>query len=244
MPAERLVEWPGCDLGRWVLGSRRIEKMPIRFDKFAVKAQEAVQRAQAIAGQHGQQQLDPLHLMAPLLAEEQGIVRSLLGKLGANVEQLRQMVESELAHLPKVSGGDGQLYITAAANQVLEAAPNEAERMKDEYTSTEHLILALAKVESKVKELFRLNALGDDEILKALQSVRGGQRVSDPNPEEKYQALERYGRDLVALARQGKLDPVIGRDNEIRRVVQVLSRRTKNNPGVIGGPGVGETAHV
>ena len=218
--------------------------MAIRFDKFTVKAQEAVQRAQALAQEHGHQQLDPLHLLAALLAEEQGIVRALLNKVGANVSQLARMVTSELGHVPKVSGGDGQLHLSPAMNQVLEAAQDEARRMKDEYTSTEHIVLALAKVDSKAKEIFKLNAVSDSDLLQALQEVRGGQRVTDQNPEDKYQALQRYGRDLVEHAERGKLDPVIGRDQEIRRVVQVLSRRTKNNPVLIGEPGVGKTAIV
>jgi ATP-dependent Clp protease ATP-binding subunit ClpB len=218
--------------------------MAVRFDRFTVKAQEAVQRAQSVAQQHSHQQLDPLHLLQSLLAEEQGIVRGLLSKVGANIAQLTKMVESELRHIPKVSGSDGQLHMTSALNQVLEAAQDAARQMKDEYTSTEHLVLALVKVPSKAKEIFELNAVGEKDILEALQSLRSGQRVTDQNPEDKYEALKRFGRDLVDLAEQGKLDPVIGRDQEIRRVVQVLSRRTKNNPVLIGEPGVGKTAIV
>ncbi len=218
--------------------------MAVRFDKFTVKAQEAVQRAQGLATDRGHQQLDPLHLFAALLEEEQGIVRGLLGKVGANVGQLTKMVESELRHLPRVSGGDGQLHLSSSLNQVFDSAQEHARRMKDEFTSTEHLVLALAAVESKAKELLKLNAVDEADLVAALQSLRGGQRVTDQNPEDKYQALQRFGRDLVELAEQGKLDPVIGRDQEIRRVVQVLSRRTKNNPVLIGEPGVGKTAIV
>lgn len=218
--------------------------MAIRFDRFTVKAQEAVQRAQAVAQQNSHQQLDPLHLLAALLAEEQGIVRGLLGKVGSNVAQLAKMVESELRHLPKVSGGDGQLHLTPVLNQVFESAQEAARQMKDEYTSTEHLMLGLVKVPSKAAQIFELNAVREKDVLQALQELRGGQTVTDPNPEEKYEALKKFGRDLVDLAEQGKLDPVIGRDQEIRRVVQVLSRRTKNNPVLIGEPGVGKTAIV
>ncbi len=218
--------------------------MAVRFERFTVKAQEAVQRAQALALEHGHQQLEPLHLVAALLDEEQGIVRGVLAKLGANVGQLARMVKSELGHLPKVSGGDGQLHLTSSLNKVFETAQDEARRMKDEYTSTEHLLLAIAKTESKVKDLLHLNAIREADLLQALQEVRGGQRVTDQNPEDKMQALKRFGRDLVEQAEQGKLDPVIGRDTEIRRVVQVLSRRTKNNPVLIGEPGVGKTAIV
>jgi ATP-dependent Clp protease ATP-binding subunit ClpB len=218
--------------------------MAVRFEKFTVKAQEAVQHAQAFAQERGHQQLDPLHLVASLLAEEQGIVRGLLNKVGCNVAQLSKMVDSELGHIPKVTGGNDQLHLTSALNQVFEAAQEAARQMKDEYTSTEHLVLGLVRVPSKVKEIFDLNAVKEADILQALQDLRGGQRVTDQNPEDKYEALKRYGRDLVELAEQGKLDPVIGRDQEIRRVVQVLSRRTKNNPVLIGEPGVGKTAIV
>jgi ATP-dependent Clp protease ATP-binding subunit ClpB len=218
--------------------------MAVRFERFTVKAQEAVQHAQAIAQERGHQQFDPLHLVASLLAEEKGIVRGLLNKVGCNVAQLSKMVESEVRHIPKVTGGSDQLHLTSALNQVFEAAQEAARQMKDEYTSTEHLVLGLVRVPSKVKEIFDLNAVKEADILQALQDLRGGQRVTDQNPEDKYEALKRFGRDLVEAAEQGKLDPVIGRDQEIRRVVQVLSRRTKNNPVLIGEPGVGKTAIV
>ncbi len=218
--------------------------MPPRFDKYTVKAQEALQRAQALAQERGQQQLDPLHLLAALLQEDQGAVKPLLEKAGANVRRVEQMTQSELGHLPKISGGAGEVYLGKSLNEVFDLAQKEADRFKDDYVSTEHLLLALTKIDSKAKEVLELNAIRDGDILKALQAVRGGARVTDQNPEEKYQALERYGRDLVAMARKGKLDPVIGRDEEIRRVVQVLSRRTKNNPVLIGEPGVGKTAIV
>jgi ATP-dependent Clp protease ATP-binding subunit ClpB len=215
--------------------------MALRFDKFTVKAQEAVQRAQNLAHDQGNAQIEPLHLLASLLAETGGIVVPLLDRIGANRAQLDQIVEAEIGHLPSVSGGappqlDGQ---TA---KVLEAAQQEADSMKDDFVSVEHLLLALAKVDTKARGILKLNAVGEKEILQALQSVRGSSRVADANPEEKFQALEKYGIDLVERARQGKLDPVIGRDSEIRRVIQVLLRRTKNNPVLIGEPGVGKTA--
>ncbi len=218
--------------------------MAIRFDRFTVKAQEAVQRAQSLAQDQSHQQLDPLHLLAALLDEEQGIVRGLLGKVGANVPQLTRMVDSELRHIPTVKGADVQLHLSPSLNQVLESALDAAKQMKDEYVSTEHMVLALSRTPGKAKDLFELNAVRESDILQALQELRGGQQVTDQNPEDKYEALKRFGRDLVDLAEQGKLDPVIGRDQEIRRVVQVLSRRTKNNPVLIGEPGVGKTAIV
>ena len=218
--------------------------MSIRFDKFTVKAQEAVQRAHELAQERSHQLLDPLHLLAALLVEEQGIVRALLNKVQANVAQLTKMVESQLMDIPKVTGGNGQIHLSAATSRVLEVAQESARQMKDEYTSTEHLVLALVQVDSKAKEIFKLNSVSESDVLQTLKDLRGGQRVTDQNPEDKYQALQRYGRDLVELAEQGKLDPVIGRDQEIRRIVQILSRRTKNNPVLIGEPGVGKTAIV
>jgi len=216
----------------------------IRFDRFTVKAQEAVQRAQHLAQEHSHQLLEPLHLLAALLTEEQGIVRALLNKVGANVAQLTKTVESQLRDIPEVTGGDGQIHLGSAMSKVLEAAQESARQMKDEYTSTEHLVLALVQAESKAKEILEQSAVSESDVLQALEDLRGGQRVTDQNPEDKYQALQRYGSDLVGLAEQGKLDPVIGRDQEIRRIVQILARRTKNNPVLIGEPGVGKTAIV
>jgi ATP-dependent Clp protease ATP-binding subunit ClpB len=215
--------------------------MPLRFDKLTLKAQEAVTRAQGLAADRGHSQFDPLHLLAGLLAETDGIVRPVLDKVGVNRAQLDRMVESELGHFAKVSGGAGP-QAGQELNQVFDAAQREADAMKDEFVSTEHLLLALTKVESKARRVLKLNAITDKELLQVLQTVRGSGRVTDQNPEEKFQALQRYGIDLVERARQGKLDPVIGRDQEIRRVIQVLSRRTKNNPVLIGEPGVGKTA--
>jgi ATP-dependent Clp protease ATP-binding subunit ClpB len=212
------------------------------LDKFTIKAQEAVSAAQQLAQRHDHPEITPLHLLAALLAEEEGVVRPLLQKIGADLAQIQSIANSELERLPRATGT--QLGLSRALNDVFAQAQKEADRLKDEYISTEHLMLALAQVKSEAKELLSLNAVDHDTILNALREVRGSQRVTDQNPEAKYQALQRYGRDLVELARQGKIDPVIGRDEEIRRTMQVLSRRTKNNPVLIGEPGVGKTAIV
>ncbi len=216
--------------------------MAFRLDKFTIKAQEAVQRAQELAADQGQQQIDPLHLLAALLGEQEGIVQPLLEKIGVNRAQLDRIVESELSHLPKMSGAEVHPGISQALGQVLEAAQREAGTMKDDFVSTEHLLLALTKVDSKARNVLKLNAITEKQLLEAMKTVRGSSRVTDQAPEGKFQALHKYGIDLVERARQGKLDPVIGRDQEIRRVIQVLSRRTKNNPVLIGEPGVGKTA--
>jgi ATP-dependent Clp protease ATP-binding subunit ClpB len=218
--------------------------MAFRFDKLTVKSQEAVQQAQAEAENRAHQQLLPLHLLKALLTEEQGIVRPLLQKIGVKVAQLDSLVDSELNRLPKVSGGAGQVAASREVLQVFDAASRAADRMKDQFVSTEHLLLGLTSVEDTAKRLLSLNGVEENDILTALQAVRGSQQVTDQSPEDKYQALEKYGKDLVELARQGKIDPVIGRDTEIRRVIQVLSRRRKNNPVLIGDPGVGKTAIV
>ncbi len=215
--------------------------MPFRIDKLTLKAQEAVARAQELAAERGHAQIDPLHLLAGLLAEGDGIVNPILQRIGVNRSQLDRIVEAELGHIVRVSGG-APPQVGRELSQVLEAAQREADAMKDEFVSTEHLLLALTKVDSKAKNVLKLNAVTDKDLLQVLQAVRGSTRVTDQSPEEKFQALERYGIDLVDRARQGKLDPVIGRDQEIRRVIQVLSRRTKNNPVLIGEPGVGKTA--
>jgi ATP-dependent Clp protease ATP-binding subunit ClpB len=215
--------------------------MPFRFDKLTIKAQEAVARAQQLAAEAGNPQLEPVHLLSALLAEDGGIVRPVLDKLGANVGQLETIVDAELKHLPRASGGAPPQPSQQLA-KVLDAAQAEADGMKDEFVSTEHLLLALAGTKSKAQDVLQLNAITKDKLLGALQSVRGSARVTDQSPEGKFQALEKYGIDLVERAKAGKLDPVIGRDQEIRRVIQVLSRRTKNNPVLIGEPGVGKTA--
>ncbi len=215
--------------------------MAFRFDKLTIKAQEAVAAAQGLAADRGNPEIDPVHLLAALLQESDGIVGPLLDQIGVQKAQLRQSVEAELRQFPKSSGGASP-QVNAGLGRVFEGAQTEADRMKDEYVSTEHLLLALANVDTKARRVLGLNAIGEADLLKALKKIRGSARVTDQNPEAKFQALEKYGIDLVELARRGKLDPVIGRDQEIRRVIQVLSRRTKNNPVLIGEPGVGKTA--
>ena len=215
--------------------------MPFRFDKFTIKAQEAVQNAVELAGGRGNPQVTPVHLLHALVAEREGIVRPLLEKIGVDRAHLERIIEAELLHLPKVSGG-AQPQPDQELIKVFEAATAESAAMKDEFVSTDHLLLGLVKTPSKAKNVLQLAAVGEKELLAGLQAVRGSSRVTDQSPEEKFQALEKYGIDLVKRASQGKLDPVIGRDAEIRRVIQVLSRRTKNNPVLIGEPGVGKTA--
>jgi ATP-dependent Clp protease ATP-binding subunit ClpB len=214
--------------------------MAIRFDRFTIKAQEAVQRAQDLAADRHNPQIEVLHLLAALLGEEGGIFAPVLDKIGANRGQLERIVEAELSHLPGTASS--QPHPAASLNQLFEAAHRVADTMKDEFVSVEHLLLAMTEVESKARQVLKLNAITNKEVLAALRDVRGTARVEDQNPEAKYQALQKYAIDLVERARQGKLDPVIGRDQEIRRVIQVLSRRTKNNPVLIGEPGVGKTA--
>jgi len=214
----------------------------MRFEKLTVKAQEAVARAQQSAQEYDNAEITPLHLLASLLSETDGVFNPLLQKLGADPDRMRQIVTGELERLPKATGT--QTGPSRALNDVFNQAEKEATRLKDEYTSTEHLLLALAQVKSEAREILSVAGVNHDAILAALKDIRGGQRVTDQNPEDKYQALQRYGRDLVEMARQGKIDPVIGRDEEIRRTMQVLSRRTKNNPVLIGEPGVGKTAIV
>ncbi len=217
--------------------------MAFRLDKLTIKAQQGLQDAQQLASEAGHPDIDTLHLLAALLKDGEGIVSPLLQKIGSDQGQLQTMIESELSRFPKVSG-DTDPQPGRDLAQVLERSATEAEAMKDEFVSTEHLLLALSKVGAKAQRLLQLNGIRDEDILSALAEIRGSHRVTDQTPEDKFQALERYGIDLVAQAEQGKLDPVIGRDQEIRRVVQVLSRRTKNNPVLIGEPGVGKTAIV
>ncbi|GAB6166217.1 ATP-dependent chaperone ClpB [Thermostilla marina] len=217
--------------------------MAFRFDKLTVKAQEAVADAQTLAADRGHPEVTPIHLLATLVRQQDGIVPAVLNRIGVDRRQLETMIEAELNRFPRVQEGP-EPGASTELGKVLQAAQREADSLKDDYVSTEHLLLALAKTESKAQRVLSLNAIGEKEILQALQGIRGSARVTDQNPEDKFQALERYGIDLVARARQGKLDPVIGRDQEIRRVMQVLSRRTKNNPVLIGDPGVGKTAIV
>ncbi len=215
--------------------------MTFRFDKLTTKAQEAVAASQSMASSAGNPEISPLHLLAALIQEEEGIVKPLLDKMGCPVAQLTQMVQSELGRLPSAAGGS-QPAIGIDLKKVLDRATEMAGEMKDEFVSTEHLILALTEIETSAQRILKLNAVEKKDVLDALQTLRGSARVTDQDPEGKYQALEKYGIDLVERAQAGKLDPVIGRDAEIRRVIQVLSRRTKNNPVLIGQPGVGKTA--
>jgi ATP-dependent Clp protease ATP-binding subunit ClpB len=214
----------------------------MRMDRFTVKAQEAVQAAAEVARRLGHQELAPEHLLVALLEQEGGIVRPILSKLGIQPEAVGGDLAAALERLPRVQGGEP--FAGRALQDALQAAQREADRMKDEYVSTEHLLLGLAARDGPAGQALRAHGVTAEGLLKALQEVRGNQRVTDEHAEDRYQALERYGRDLTEQARRGKLDPVIGRDDEIRRVMQVLSRRTKNNPVLIGEPGVGKTAVV
>ena len=217
--------------------------MPVRPDRFTEKSQEALQQAQSIAADAQQQEILPEHLLLALLQQTEGTVPPILQRLGADPQQLAQEVRTELDRLPRVYGGEA--YLGSRLRKVLDSAWAEMERLKDEYLSTEHLLLAIAdEANSDGARILRRAGVDKDKIFQALTQVRGSSRVTDATPETKYQALEKYSRDLTALARQGKLDPVIGREDEIRRVIQVLSRRTKNNPVLIGEAGVGKTAIV
>jgi ATP-dependent Clp protease ATP-binding subunit ClpB len=219
----------------------------MRFDKFTEKTQQAVLEAQSIATRLSHQQIDVEHLLLALLDQERGIAPAILQKAGVNSEAVRERVERELQRMPKVMGPSGapdQVYLTGRMNQVLVRAEDEAKQLKDEYISVEHLLLAMTQDGGAIGRLFKDLGITRARLLTALKEVRGNQRVTTQNPEDTYQALERYGRDLTQLAAQGKLDPVIGRDEEIRRVIQILARRTKNNPVLIGEPGVGKTAIV
>ncbi len=212
-----------------------------RFDKLTLKAQEAVQAGQETAGKMHHQQIEPEHLMKALLEQDGGVVLPILKKLGADPARIKADIDAALNMLPKVEGLV-QSYLSPRLGKLFERAEQEAERLKDEYTSTEHLLIAASDGEGAARDILSRHGVARDRIFTVLVDIRGSQRVTDQNPEDKYQALTRYGRDLTEHARRGKLDPVIGRDEEIRRVVQVLSRRTKNNPVLIGEPGVGKTA--
>jgi ATP-dependent Clp protease ATP-binding subunit ClpB len=215
----------------------------MNFNKFTIKSQEAIQAAQEIAASYSNQSIEPEHLLAALVQDSQGIVVPILRKIGANLDYIKIKINELVERLPKVTGGAaGNQHLGQPLQQVFDAAQSEAQSLKDEYVSTEHLLLALISTRSPAGQLLADQGVTKDQVYKALKDVRGNQRVTDQTPEEKYQTLERFGRDLNDLARKGKLDPVIGRDEEIRRVLQVLSRRTKNNPVLIGEPGVGKTA--
>jgi ATP-dependent Clp protease ATP-binding subunit ClpB len=216
----------------------------MRLDKLTTKSQEALQQAQSLADKRHHQAIDVEHLLFGLLGQKEGVVAALLQKLGISLGTIADRVQNTLDRLPQVTGATAQSYITPRLKKVIESAESEAETLKDEFVSTEHLLLAMVQDSGEAGKILKELGASRDKILNALVSIRGSQRITDPNPEEKYQALEKYGRDLTDLARKGKLDPVIGRDDEIRRVIQVLSRRTKNNPVLIGEPGVGKTAIV
>jgi ATP-dependent Clp protease ATP-binding subunit ClpB len=215
----------------------------MRLDKFTLRAQEAIQSAIELAERNKHQQVEPEHLLAAMLEQPEGIVRPILGKLGANVAVVLNDTQAAVARFPRVEGG--QQYFSPRTTQIFTAAQKQADKMQDEFISTEHLLLAL--VEDKTGDagkILRQHGVNDDDLLKVVQQMRGGVRITDQNAEQNYQALAKYARDLTDAARRGKLDPVIGRDDEIRRTIQVLSRRTKNNPVLIGEPGVGKTAIV
>lgn len=212
-----------------------------RYDKFTLKSQEALQAAQDAAGRRRNQQIETEHLLLALLDQQDGVVQPILKKLGVDPQMVKAETEAALDRLPKIEGLV-QHYLSPRLATVFEKAEEEVERLKDEYISTEHLLIAISEGDGSARDILSSHGVTKDRIFTALLDIRGSQRVTDPNPEDKYQALTRYGKDLTDLARRGRLDPVIGRDEEIRRVIQVLSRRTKNNPVLIGEPGVGKTA--
>ena len=216
------------------------------MDKFTIKSQEAIQAAQRLAERKGNQQIDAEHLLWALLEDDEGVASQILKRLGINKKTLQQDVEEAIEKFPKVIGATplGQIYVSPRLKEVFENAAKEAEHLQDDYVSVEHLLLSLLSISGPSSDLLKRYGATADKVLSAMQGIRGGQRVTDPNPEDKYQALKRYGRDLTELASKGRLDPVIGRDDEIRRVIQVLSRRKKNNPVLIGEAGVGKTAIV
>ncbi len=216
----------------------------MRIDRFTQKMQEALQAAQDIASQHNQQEIANEHFLTALLDQPEGITRPLFEKMGVPVEKLEEELRTQLERRPKVTGAAVDIRLGTELRTVLDAAEKEMARLKDEYTSAEHYLLALSGASVPTARLLKDFGVTHAKLMQALQQIRGSQRVTDQNPEGKYQTLEKYGRDLTELARRGKIDPVIGRDNEIRRIMQVLSRRTKNNPVLIGDPGVGKTAIV
>ncbi len=215
----------------------------MNLQKLTLKSQEAVQAAGDIAVSYNNQAIEESHLFAAMIQDEGGIIPEILMKLGTNMAYLKVKVFEELEKLPKVSGNTNQ-FLSPSLMKILDEAEKESKTLKDEYISTEHILIALSTVKSRISQLLKDNGVNKENIYKILHEIRGSQRVTDQNPEDKYQALKRYGRLLNEEAEQGKLDPVIGREDEIRRVLQVLSRRTKNNPILIGEPGVGKTAIV
>ncbi|HPM41601.1 MAG TPA: Clp protease N-terminal domain-containing protein, partial [bacterium] len=218
----------------------------MRFDRMTVKAQEAFESAQKLAGKFNQQEIAPEHLIHEMLSQEDGVAGSVLRKIGVDTGRLQAELLAAIRTLPQVTGaGAGQVYISNSLKRIFDQAFREAEALKDEFVSSEHILMATAEEKScKAGELLRAAGASKKVILTVLMDIRGPHRVTDQDPEGKYQAMKKYGRDLTEAARAGKLDPVIGRDDEIRRVIHVLSRRTKNNPVLIGEPGVGKTAIV
>ena len=215
----------------------------MRQDKWTIKAQESLQQAMDYASERNNQQIEPEHLLVALLTQEEGVVGEIVNQIGVNQSSLISKVKKLVDNLPKVSGSNTNSYLSNACAQVIEQAEKESKRMQDEFTSTEHFFIALSSDRNtKCGNILSSFGITPEKIYKVLTDIRGNQRITDQNPEDKYQALKRYAKNLTDLAKKGKLDPVIGRDDEIRRVIQVLSRRTKNNPVLIGEPGVGKTA--
>src|SRR5881392_1790716 len=216
----------------------------MRIDRFTQKMQEALQAAQDLASRGQQPEITNEHFLLALLDQSEGVTRPLLEKIGVQIDALRGRLRGEFERRPRVTGTSLDLRIGNDLRSVLDAAEKEMAQLKDEFVSAEHYLLALTNASVPAAKALKDLGVTRDKLMQALQQVRGSQRVTDQNPEGKYQTLEKYGRDLTTLARRGKIDPVIGRDNEIRRIMQVLSRRTKNNPVLIGDPGVGKTAIV
>ena len=215
----------------------------MRLDKFTLRGQEAIQSAIELAERNQNQQVEPEHLLAAMLEQPEGIVRPLLGKLAVNIPVVLNDLQAAIARFPRVQGG--QQYLSPRLNQVFSSAQKQAEAAKDEFVSTEHLLVAIVEEkDGEAGQLLRQHGVKRNDLIKVIEQTRGGSRITDQNAEDNYQALSKYAKDLTDLARKGKLDPVIGRDDEIRRTIQVLSRRTKNNPVLIGEPGVGKTAIV
>ena len=218
----------------------------MRMDKLTIKSQEALQEAQGLAEKKGNQQVEVEHLLYAILGDDEGIGPQLLSRVGADISAIRVDLEKEIEKFPKVTGATpmGQLYMSPRLKAVLEKAFDEAQHLTDEFISVEHILIAIFSDKGPATDVLKRHGATRENLMEAMREIRGAHRVTDPNPEDKYQALKKYGKDLTELARKGKLDPVIGRDEEIRRVVQVLSRKTKNNPVLIGDPGVGKTAIV
>ena len=215
----------------------------MRFDRFTIRGQEAVQEAIGVAEKNQNQQVEPEHILQAMLDQKEGVLRPILGKIGANPAAIVTELQAAIEKFPKVSGG--QQYFSSRTNTIFQDVLKIAEKMEDEYISTEHLLLAIADEKAgDAGRILRSNGVSHEDLEKVITDMRGGSHITDQNAEENFQALEKYAQDLTERARKGKLDPVIGRDDEIRRAIQILSRRTKNNPVLIGEPGVGKTAIV